>query len=449
MKNLSPTIAIVGSGAASVGITQALRNHQRFASTSAHFKPKVTVFESSSEPGGKMAPRNLGAQFLDEEKFYPMNRILKDLGLRLHRPRVDYDQAPYQLRSGEVMSAVEFEKTLAVLRQCAAKALRSRERLRQIDHLGAIGFLHQLKNQGILSPQGVEAMISRTKFEEGTIRMSALAFAINLAHGKTPVRRVEVVGGLQKIALAEKEAVENDGGTFLLGKTVRRVEAFEEGVRLYLRDERRPLLFDYVFIAISPEHYKYLQIAGSSMPYQQFLKFMPARITKTNVLLPIGAAFPQEIATEEYARWLTPGDLVAPGDRKSPRRKAVTFFHGWEGQKRLSDQYLLREAGKKQGHYVSLESRTWDGKAGHGEIGHTYTTLPLRGQAFPLYQWTKDYYVRGVYDGERIHFANHTLGLGCYTRDAALSGERAVISMLRSMGYRIVSRINSPGLTSL
>ncbi len=54
-----------------------------------------------------------------------------------------------------------------------------------------------------------------------------------------------------------------------------------------------------------------------------------------------------------------------------------------------------------------------------------------------MLRFAMDQYFEGRYDGERLKVANHVLGLGCYIRDAALSGEWAAISLMRGMGLDV------------
>jgi hypothetical protein len=170
-----------------------------------------------------------------------------------------------------------------------------------------------------------------------------------------------------------------------------------------------------------------LEIVGTEMPLDIFRRLEPAHIQKTNLrshLLPPTA----EVANPRFARWNSPDSL-------NPRLPMVTFFHGWNGGKPLTLREMMLEAYGREDAEAMLQvnQQIWDGRPQDG-IPHFYTTMPQPGMGFAVARFAMDQYLDGRYDAERLRVANHTAGLGCYTRDAALAGELAALSLLRGAG---------------
>lgn len=430
---LRPRIAVIGFGMAGVGATNALRNYRLFSEDPRELQPEITVFEGMNRVGGKVAPDNLGAQFIDRTNFYPIDRLIENLGLEAGPMRGDYDSAPFVTRSGDLMAGEQFSRALRLLRQAAREALRTRP-WEELDRQGATDFIRGLGGRnGPLDAAEVEAMVSRLGFEEGTLDVSMLSFAINLAKSETPMERYELVGGLHRLPEAERQAVEDSGGRVLLGHPVRGVEQMADGLKVFFNRDGALLeeRFDYGILALAPEHLRRVEVWGTQMPLEAVAGLEPAHIVKSNLRsnLPVPDA---ERATARYAMWFSP-DYT-----RSDRRPMATFFHGWNGEPMLTPGELIREAFglRDPDAMVGFESQIWDGRLQDG-ISHFYTTMPRPGRGMEMVRFAIDQYFAGRYDGERLKAANHVLGLGCYIRDAALSGEWAAVSLMRGMGMDV------------
>lgn len=429
---LRPRIAVIGFGMAGVGATNALRNYRLFSEDPRELKPEITVFEGMNRVGGKVAPDNLGAQFIDRAHFYPIDRLIQDLGLQAGPLRADYDAAPFVTRTGVSMSGAQFSQALRLVRQAAREALRTRP-WEELDRQGAADFIRGLGGRnGPLDAAEVEAMVSRLGFEEGTLDVSLLSFAINLAKSETPMERYEIAGGLHRLPEAERRAVEDSGGRVLLGHPVRGVEQMADGLKVFFNRDGALLeeRFDYGILALAPEHLRRVEVSGTRMPLDALARLEPAHIVKSNLRsnLPAPEA---ERAAARYALWLSP-------DERRPGSPMTTFFHGWNGEPRLTPGEMIREAyGVRDPEaVVDFASQAWDGRLQDG-IAHFYTTMPQPGRGLEALRFAMDQYFAGRYDGERLKAANHVLGLGCYIRDAALSGEWAAVSLMRGMGMDV------------
>ncbi len=429
---LRPRIAVIGFGMAGVGATNALRNYRLFSEDPRDFHPEITVFEGMNRVGGKVAPDNLGAQFIDRAHFYPIDRLIRDLGLEAGPLRADYDAAPFVTRSGVSMSGAQFSQALRLVRQAAREALRTRP-WEELDRQGAVGFIRGLgERNGPLDAAEVDAMISRLGFEEGTLDVSLLSFAVNLAKSETPMERYEIAGGLHRLPEAERRAVEAAGGRVLVGHSVRGIELMADGLKVFFNRDGALLeeRFDYGILALAPEHLRRVEVSGTRMPLGALARLEPAHIVKSNLRsnLPAPEA---ERAAARYALWLSP-------DERRPGIPMTTFFHGWNGEPRLTPGEMIREAyGVRDPEaVVDFASQAWDGRLQDG-IAHFYTTMPQPGRGLEALRFAMDQYFAGRYDGERLKAANHVLGLGCYIRDAALSGEWAAVSLLRGMGMDV------------
>ncbi len=432
MTLLNPKIAVIGFGAAAIGFTNTLRHIPLFAAGNKPISPDLTIYEGSDVLGGKMAPRNLGAQFLDAEMFYPMDRIVKNLGLKLLKPRSDYDDAPFHMKNRSTMPADDFLQAVKKLRHSSRQILQENKPWRDLDNKGGVGFFNDLCRQGVLTKRELEAMICRLKLEEGTARISALSLAINLAKGISPVKRVEVDGGLHRIAEEEGARLLEMGAKVLTSRKVRRIEVCDTGVRIYVQSSDKPEMFHYALVAVSPEQLKTMEIVNTSFPVHSLMRLSPARITKSNLWM-TDKRNVREIADHSYALWKS--SLRAD---KNTVLRGATFFHGWEGQRALSEGQLIKAAGLTKRSDAIIESRTWDNHQHNADdLPAAYTTMPQRGLGWPVVEAIYQYLVRGKFAGQRLLFANHVLGAGCYTRDAALAGEWAAIWLLKSLGLDI------------
>jgi DNA-directed RNA polymerase specialized sigma subunit len=425
---LRPRIAIVGFGAAGMGASHHLRQPHLITSSPDLFRPSLTVFEGLDRPGGKIAPGNMGAQFADRYHFEPITTMIQRLGLKTYQIP-DYDEADFITRDRGLLKGEDFIAGLQVLRGAARQAL-SQEKWEDLDRQGAVEFIHHLLDTNRLNSLQAEAMKVRLGFEEGTEDVSALSFAINLAKSASPMPRLEVEGGLYRLAEAEMSALMAAGGEVFLNSRVDRVDVLSRGVRLYFNQggNHGSELFDFAILALSPEHLPHVEVNGTEIPLGRISALKPARINKTNLI--IHGEFPgRELATPRYAKWFS----------RQPHR-TVTFFSGWDGTDTLSVSEMIETAfGLHGGDLVlrDVQSKTWDTRSAESGIPHGYTTLPKPGQGFGISRLVQEQFFLGRYDKEPLKVANHVLGLGCYVRDAALAGEWAAIALLRSMGLTL------------
>lgn len=429
----TPRIAIVGFGMAGVGASRALRHHRALADTPADFAPQITVLEGAPRVGGKAAPRNVGAQFVDSERFYPIDRLIGEHRLETHPAREDYELVHMRLKNGTVLDAEDFRVALEVVRRELLAQLTPEE-APALDDVGLMQFLDRLEKRGLLDADGVAAMRARARLEEGKTELSSLYYALTFAKSETPMQRREIVGGVHAIPLAEKLVLERSGARVLVGARAIEVRVRGPVVRVVWQrgeDDATDMgEFDAAILALSPEHLvpKRLRVIGAPMPLAVVSRLAPARITKSNLTLhaPVRA---EEHATERYALWRS--------HQRQAHEVVLTFFHGWEGQTPLSLWQMLRVA---VGHpdptrLLRMESETWDGHAEGDEIPAAYITQPAPGQTRPLLRLARAQYFGDTYAGSPLRVANHTLGVGGTVRDAAMAGERAVISLLRGWGY--------------
>jgi hypothetical protein len=256
------------------------------------------------------------------------------------------------------------------------------------------------------------------------------------------MERIEVVGGLHRVVDAEGEAVRQAGGRVLTEAPVHRVVVGEGGVRVAYRHhgQQREDRFEAAVLAVAPEHLSRIDVRGSSLPLGAVSALRPAAITKTNVVVR-RAPPPCERSTASYALWFSP---LAEGDGGLTR---LTFFHGYEGAPILDVEDMLEAAyGERDtAGVVSVDSRRWE--AHDRDLSHGYTTIPAPGQALPVVRLALEQFFEGRYDRERLWMANHAVGLGCYTRDAALAGEWAAVALMRACGLDVgaaLSRVARP-----
>jgi DNA-directed RNA polymerase sigma subunit (sigma70/sigma32) len=426
-ESLKPRIAILGFGAAGMGVSHYLRLPHLISNTSDYFQPAITVFEGLSWPGGKIAPQNLGAQFADAFQFEPVTSMIQRLNLNTHSVP-DYDQADYLTREGVLMKGVDFILALQTLRGAAREALRTQS-WEDLDQFGAVDFILELHRSGKITAIQKEAMLSRLGFEEGTTDISSLSFAINLSKSLTPMPRLEIEGGFYRLPQAEMLALMAAGGEVHLNTPIERVDVREKGVRVYFNRGGLHASedFDFAVVALSPEHLSSVDIRGSRIPFEILSRLKPARIRKTNLIVsetPPG----HEIATHRYAKWFS-----------NQPKPAVTFFSGWDGGDPLSLEEMVDLAfeGKLPVELAKVDYRNWDGRPIENGISHAYTTIPTPGQGLAITRLAREQFFEGRYDSDPLRFANHVLGLGCYVRDGALAGEWAAISILRSLGLSL------------
>jgi hypothetical protein len=339
------------------------------------------------------------------------------------------------------MSADRFLSTVATLRVRARRALTT-VAWADLDRTHALTLLQGLRSDGHLDADGYVAMVARLGQEEGTTDVSALSFCINLAKGDTPMERIEVLGGLHRVVEAEGEAVRRTGGRVLTEAPVQAVVVEGGGVRVAYHHQGQPCeeRFDAAVLAVAPEHLSRIEVRGSSLPLGAVAGLRPAAITKTNLVVR-RAPPPSERSTASYALWFSP---VHEADGGLTR---LTFFHGYEGAPILEVGDMLEAAygDRDLGGVVSVDSRRWQA---HGRaLSHGYTTIPAPGQALAVVRLAVEQFFEGRYDRERLWIANHAVGLGCYTRDAALAGEWAAVSLMRAYGLDVgaaLSRVARP-----
>jgi hypothetical protein len=442
---IEPRIAIIGFGMAGVGAVHALRNVARFTSTGV--QPRITIFEASTRPGGKVAPDNLGAQFLDADALYPFDRILDDLDVKTHRAREDYELVRLRLGNRSTIEAATFGHALAALRAAMSEALENSSFV-DLDARTVAEVLHDLKRSGRMTDDGVAAMRQRMLLEDGTVKLSALAYALSLAKSPTPARRLEVKGGLYRVVVRERDAALEDDVTLVAHARVVEVEVGASFARVTYEAGASPAVdsrasveavaveeFDAAIVAVSPEHLAGIRFRGSAPPIAPLLALEPARITKSNLLLknPIRA---DEHATERYAMWFS---RAAPSTRASSTTTMATFFHGWEGERPLSTVQMLKAAlgVANPSRIVRQASRTWDASGVEHDVDAVpsgYISEPRVGQCVPLLRLSRAHYFRGAHDASALKLASHALGIGGGVREAALSGEWAAVATLRSLG---------------
>lgn len=437
MQILTPKIAVIGFGMSGIAFTNALRHAESFAAEASRLSPRITVFESMPRVGGKMAPLNMGAQFIDERNFYPVygpNGLVERLKLKTYAPRSDYDTCDYVDRSGSVLGGERFVECLGILRDSARQALRDVP-WRDLDGTSALEFIADHLKRGVFSALDAEAMAARLGFEEGTRDISLLSWAINLVKSDSPMRRLELVGGFHGLAEAERRELSVAGHRVLTDTAVLRVEVTEKCVWVGFEQDGvdHEAVFDHALLAVAPEHYGKIAIRGVKTPWETISGLKPATITKTN--LGFKGSFP-DLATPRFAKWNDTGGTTSDETR-------VNFFHGWEGERALTEGEIIAHAagGNPPCGVAFYRSQTWDGSPVEG-TPHAYTTMPRPGRGFDVVNLALKLYYDGSYDGERLRFANQVLGLGCYTRDSALSGEWAAVSLMRSLGFD-VSRADS------
>jgi len=428
---ITPRVAIIGFGMAGVGASRAVRHHRGLANTPADFRPEITVLEACPKVGGKVAQRDVGAQFIDETGFYPIDRLIAEHRLETHPAREDYELVHMKLKNGTVLDAEDFSKALDVTRRELLAALTP-ARAAELDTIGVVQFIEKLRMSELLDDDEEAAMRARALLEEGKRDISSLYYALTFAKSATPMNRLEVVGGLYEIPNAERKALAKWGGRIVLDARVIDINVKKKNVRITWQqgDDTATEDFDAAIIALSPEHLspKRLRITGSPLPLGPLIRLRPARITKSNLTLhrPVRAT---EHATERYAMWIS--------NAKRSHELVATFFHGWEGQAPLSLWQMLRIAvgNPDPGRLIRFESETWDSHAENDGVPEAYITQPGAGEGRRIIALARDQYFRDTYSSSPVRVANHVLGIGGTVRDAAMAGERAFMSLLRGWGY--------------
>jgi hypothetical protein len=268
--------------------------------------------------------------------------------------------------------------------------------------------------------------------EDGTAKLSALAYALSLVKYTTPARRVEVKGGIYRIAAAARDDALVRGAEVQLGARVSQVRASASDVHVVWEQQgvRHERTFDRAILALAPEHVREVRVTGDVAPIVRVLASLtPARITKSNVVF-TGGAKTHEHATERYAMWFSAN--------RAKTETTATFFHGWEGAVPLSMQQMWKAAlaVSSRRRVVRATSRTWDANVvEHGEFPHGYVSEPRVGECVPLLRAARAHYF-----GQERHAlwcASHALGIGANVREAALTGEWAAVACLRSLGCDI------------
>lgn len=426
-------VAIVGGGMAGLFAAYQIVNR-------ASENVEVEVLESSEHHfGGKAAPDNEGAQFIDDYEGNPLLEFIHshpELGIKL-LDAGDYDKAPFQLADGSSLSAEKFYAALQAARNHASQSLQEID-FKLLDKTTSYEWIENIPH---LSDAQKEAMRGRLRIEEGSSNISALSLCINLARSKNLRRRFEVRGGIQSLVEGLQTYLKDQGVKFSDNTRVRKVKKEGDQVRV-LAAHQADRICDAVIIALSPEHLQadhlgrpVLKVEGSEAPWQRLMHLIPATVHKAN-LSGVGIKAKSDSASAHWAHW-------SSTTLGSFNRMFSSVFHGLSGDKALSKQ-ALREmvfAGLKgrrrkkdaEGHKIKVKDRAWDGKIGSDGVRHAYTTLPHPGRALGIVKLALQM-MHGVYNTGRIFFASHVMGLGCYMHSAAEAGINMADQALKSMG---------------
>lgn len=238
-------IAIIGFSMAGVSAAQTLRHIGSFVNNQISTL-EVTVFEAASRAGGKCAPNNLGAQFLDAEDLYPMDWILGDLGLKTFPSRRDYEMVDLRRGKHLLLEAPTFVAALRKLRELLLEALQTRSLAELDSH-----YVEQMFDARLDAAER-SAMRQRFLLEDGTTRLSALYYALSLSQARTPAARLEVQGGLYQVAEQARLRALAAGYRVCLETAIERVEVKRGRVYCWVGGERCE--FDGAILALAPEH---------------------------------------------------------------------------------------------------------------------------------------------------------------------------------------------------
>lgn len=419
----TPRIAIIGFGMGAIGFTNALRHWTDYCHKAGGppLQPRFTVYCADAWVGGKAAPRNRGAQFVDASHFDTMHRVARRLGIRYHQPLPDYDDSACTLPSGALVSGEECRTALQYLRHRARLALQKNPQ--QLDQLGAVAWINRFRSKAGLSREQCEAMRYRIPNEEGVSRFSALHYAIILTHSETPMGRMEVIGGMHQFALREMAALQAAGVDVHMNSSVRSLQIMDDKVAVYPAHDIAPTWFDYALLAIAPEHYHHINISGSSLALDYLAHLHNGRIFKTNVQTNTSNLVCA--TTPTYTLWRS----VVQSRKNRPN--TATFFHGAATNTPLTDNQMLALLGLNP-NAAPIDTMAWD----HSN-GHTYTSVCAPQQCMPLIEGLLAPLLDRSAQSDRLFVANHATRLGCYTNDALTSGEAEAKRALRQWGYDV------------
>jgi hypothetical protein len=430
-------VGIIGGGMA--GLFSALTLTHRLAEIvegANYFRTAVTLLTANL--GGKVRPNNEGAQFIDASHSFPLIPWIHELGIETF-VRPDYDLADLILPSGPRLGGRHFIDKLDSHRAAARRTLQNSS-WDDLDGVPAKAFLGLLKHSTLLTKHEDEAFRVRVGVEEGvnvfseTANLSALAYALNMAKSKTPMPRLEVVGGPYRMVEILGAKLREAGADLRESSRVREIQVLKTGVRVLFEqgEKANPLeeMFDAAILAVSPEQLNGIKIEfanPTSLPID-LLKALPTtRITKTNVVIEHRGEIP-EVVTPRLASW------ESPLPDKPKGLKMISFFHGMNGEAPLKLDQLIRVFQENRPKVCSSWSRTWDAAAVSAPaLPDGYTTLPGVGQGLPLARAVYRHYLSNQ-DFGPLWLANHTMGLGCYMHNAALSGFLAARALARSRG---------------
>lgn len=432
-----PRIAIIGGGISGLFAALSLTTKlNELVTETRGFRPKVTLF--TSDLGGKVQPRNEGGQFVDAEKSFPLVPWIHELGIEtLVRP--DYDIAKHLLPSGRNIQSDHAIELLRMHRKACRQALLHAN-LQALDRIPVEEFIPSLPHSRDLMPEEVEALEVRMGVEEGintkggTLKESALSYAINMSQGESPMDRLEVVGGPYKMVETIVSTLEKYGVKIHNGVMVPRIDVMEHGVRLgYQAEGRRELLedmFEGAILAVSPEHYSQIKISFSKpeleLPLSAISDLQPSRIIKDNAIIEYEGDLP-ELVHSKFASWESPLHDGKPGQRM------ISFFHGMDGERPMTISELMQAAfGENPPQVIESWSRTWD-PALQNEVGRRdgYTTVPGVGKGIKVVKLTYRQNLQLMHPGP-LWLAAHVLGLSCYMHNAALSGFLAARALLHA-----------------
>lgn len=419
----TPSIAIIGFGMAAIGFTNTLRHYREYCTDGGGppLLPQFTIYCADKWLGGKAAPMNRGAQFVDATHFDTMHRVARRLGIKYHPPLPDYDDSPLTLPSGSIVSGADCRSALQFLRHRARLALQ--KNAYALDQQGAVAWLHRFRRKSGLTREQCEAMRYRIPNEEGVSRFSALQYAIILTHSETPMARLEPVGGIHQFALREAAALQTIGATIHLETPVRALQITANKVGGFPGTDICPTWTDYAALMIAPEHYRNISITGSALPLHYLADLQNGRIFKTNI--PTRNANIACATTATYTLWRS----IVQSRRQRPN--TATFFHGAATNTPLTDNQMLAMLGLRP-NAAPVDTMAWD-----GSNGHTYTSVCAPGQCAPLIENLLIPLLDGTAPSDRLFVANHATRLGCYTNDALASGEAEAKRALRQWGYSV------------
>ena len=225
--------AVVGFGMAGLGAVHALlpslalQQHPTAPASSPCSRPPRA-------PAARPRPTTSAPSSSTPTRSIPFDRILDDLGVETHPVREDYELVRLTLGNSTVVGPATFGAALTALREALGDAL-ARTPFATLDAVTVDRFLDNLLLAGRIDADGRAAMRQRMLLEDGTTRLSALAYALSLAKTPTPVRRLEVKHGLYRVAARARDAALAAGVTFFQDARVHAIDIDKSAVRLHWR----------------------------------------------------------------------------------------------------------------------------------------------------------------------------------------------------------------------